>query len=226
MTRKLLKQIIGLATAVLLTGCASSPLIAKKEAFPNMYDEQPVSIFVAPPINQTTAAEATEYLTVTLPQPLSFHGFYTLPIEVTTELLHQAGVQDGAQLADVPPEYFAQFGADAVLYITIKKWDTSYYVVGGNVSVGLSYELKSAKTGERLWNYNQTVVVDTTDGSSNLLVKLVATAIKTAAQDYLPVARKANAIAMSTLPNGKYSPMFGKDGEMKVVNKQALDADN
>lgn len=225
MRKNILKWMTSFTILVLLTGCAA-PFIAKKEAFPKMYDEQPVSIFVAPPINQTTAAEAGEYLTVTLPEPLSYQGFYILPIEVTTELLQQAGVQDGAQLTGVPAEYFAQFGADAVLYTTITKWDTSYYVVGGNVTVGLAYELISTKTGERLWHYNQTLLVDTTDGSSNLLVKIVATAIKTAAQDYLPVARRVNTIAMNTIPNGKYSPLYGKDGETKVVDKNAVNIDN
>ncbi|NIS74702.1 MAG: hypothetical protein GTO08_05375, partial [Deltaproteobacteria bacterium] len=46
-----------------------------------MYQEQPLTILVLPPMNETTAADAKEYYATTIAEPLSLQGFYVLPIE-------------------------------------------------------------------------------------------------------------------------------------------------
>ncbi|WP_336366423.1 GNA1162 family protein [Marinobacter sp. C2H3] len=213
----------------LTTACATqSNLLSKQEAYPVMYDEDINSIVVVPAINHSTAADAPILYQTSVAEPLAYMGHYVMPIEVTTELLHEQGVSDGEQLVDVPPQKFGDlFGADAVLFVTIDKWDTNYYVVGGNVTVGLHYVLRSTATGAQLWNYHSEQVVDTSDNSGNgLLVALIATAIKTANQDYLPIAKRVNNIAISTLPYGKYHPQSGKDGALKVVPVNSIAADH
>ena len=105
------------------------------------------------------------------------------------------------------------FGADAVLFVTIEQWDTNYYVVGGNVTVTLSYKLVSTTTGDTMWTEHRRQVVNTGGNSNNgLLAAMIETAIKTAMQDYVPVARIANNTAIAVLPFGKYSPNVGQDG--------------
>lgn len=63
---------------------------------------------------------------------------------------------------------------------------------------------------------NGTVVVDLSGGSSGggvgtLIAKAVITAINSAASDYVIHARRANYMALSSLPYGKYHGMFDKD---------------
>ena len=77
-----------LLTASLLHGCAS-PLPSKQETYPLMYEEKPGVILVVPAINQSTAAEATDYLAATLAQPITMAGYYVLPIELTTQVLRE-----------------------------------------------------------------------------------------------------------------------------------------
>ena len=48
-----------LFSIIILSGCA---VITKGEAFPEMYNEKPVSILVLPPINESTAADAKALL--------------------------------------------------------------------------------------------------------------------------------------------------------------------
>jgi len=201
--------------------------ISKKDAFPNMYEEKPLSILVLPPINMTTAADAKEYYATTIAEPLSFAGYYIYPIEVTTDILKNEGLYDTEILGGLPPEKFKQFfGADAVMYIKILKWDTSYYVIGGNVTVGVDCLLKSTTTGRELWKYDGTIVVDTSGGSggsgglAGLIVNVVATAIKTATTDYVPVAKRANIITISSMPFGKYNPNFDKDRDAQIILKE------
>ncbi|CBL46273.1 Hypothetical protein HDN1F_26900 [gamma proteobacterium HdN1] len=200
----------GLAGSFVLSGCAVTPSVpvTKQDVFSAIYTEKPASILVVPAINHSTAAEASIYYSASIAQPLVEHGYYVLPIPVTNAMLQQAGISDGAQLADVPPQRFEQmFGADAVLFVTINQWDTSYYVVGGNVTVGLTFKMVSARTGNVLWNFRNKVVVDTGGGSNNgLLGAIINTAINTASQDYFPIAQQINYQSIWVLPFGKYHP--------------------
>ncbi len=215
-----------LSLMILLSACGPK-YTTKKDAFPNMYEERPLSILVLPPINMTTAADAKEYYATTIAEPLSFAGYYIYPIEVTTDILKNEGLYDTEVLGGLSPEKFKQFfGADAVLYIKILKWNTSYYVIGGNVTVSVDFLLKSTTTGKDLWKYDGTIVVDTTGGSggsgglAELIVKVVATAIQTAATDYVPIAKRANIITISSMPYGKYHPNFDKDRDAQIILKK------
>jgi len=219
--------VVVFATAVLfLSGCATMNPISKKDAFPKMYQEHPASILVVPAVNNSTAADAPDLYSSTILEPLANSGYYVLPIEVTTEILRREGIQNGAQLVDVPAQKFGElFGSDAVLFVSINSWDTNYYVIGGNVTVGLSFTLKSTKTNEMLWHYNDVVVLDTSGDSNNgggLIGLLIGTAIKTAMQDYVTVARDVNKSALTSIPKGKYHPGYQMDQGSKSVHASKL----
>lgn len=206
------------------SGCVVVPTVSKVDAFPQMYTEKPVAILVVPSINQSTAADAPILYSSTINEPLSNAGFYVLPIEITDRFLRNEGLAEGEMLKDIPPQKFAEpFGADAVLYVTIEQWDTNYFVIGGNVTVAVDFIMKSTKTGDNLWAYKNQLVLDTTGSDSGgLLAQLIATAISTAAQNYVPIARNVNITALTAIPFGKYHNMHDKDQAMKVlvINKQ------
>ncbi len=203
---------------LLMSGCAMNTT-TKAQAFPEMYNEKPVTVLVVPAVNHSTAADAPILYSSTINEPLSNAGFYVLPIEVTDRFLRNEGLSEGEALKDVPPQNFAEpFGADAVLYVTIEKWDTNYYVIGGNVTVGADYQLKSCKSGETLWSYKNELVLNTSGDSNGggLLGALIATAISTSMQDYVPVARNVNITSLSAIPFGKYHKMHDKDQDMSI----------
>ena len=210
---------------LLIQACAQQ--ITKQEAFPEMYQEKPLSILVLPAVNESTAADAPELYSSTIAQPLANAGYYVFPIEITNAVLAAEGIQDGAQLRDVPAQKFgSMFGTDSVLYVTVTKWDTAYYVIGGHVTVGMQFRLVSTSTGESLWAYNYQKQLDTSgDPNAGLLVAIIATAISTAAQDYVPVARQANFEAIQALPVGKYHNQYGGDGALKTVVPAFIDAE-
>ncbi len=215
---KLLPILISVLS-LLASGCVMNNTTTKAQAFPEMYNENPVSVLVVPAVNRSTAADAPILYSSTINEPLSNAGFYVLPIEVTDRFLRNEGLSEGEALKDVPPQKFAEFfGADAVLYVTIDKWDTNYFVVGGNVTVGTEYQMKSCKSGETLWSYKNELVLNTSGDSNNggILAALIATAIATSMQDYVPVARNVNITSLSAIPFGKYHKMHGKDQEMMI----------
>lgn len=213
---------------LVLSGCASN--VTKQAAFPLMYqDDKPSILVVVPAINFSTAADAPDYLNVTVSQPLADAGYYVLPMPMTTNVFEREGVVDGEQLKTIPMQVFkANFGADAVLFITINEWDRNYYVIGGNVSVALDYDLRSTETSESLWSYKGKVVLDTSGSSSSgnpladLIVNTISTAINTAATRYVNVASMVHAQVLTTLPAGTYHPASGADGDEQVVNPENI----
>lgn len=190
---------------------------SKFDAYPNMYTDSPKSIIVLPPINYSTAADAKEYLACTITKPLAEAGYYVFPIDVTNEFLKAEGLYDTELIND---EIILQFnkitGADAVLIPELIYWDKNYYILGGNVKVGVRYTLKSTYTAEVLWIYEGMLTVDTSSnqgggGGLGLLISLAATAIQTAAQDYFPIAEKANDKIFKNIPYGSYHKKHDMD---------------
>jgi hypothetical protein len=208
--------------AFTLVACAPKPL-KKCEAFPKMYDERPLSILVLPPINETTAADAKEYYATTIAEPLSLSGYYVFPMEVISDILKTEGVYDSETLLNADPGKFKEyFGADGVMYVRLTKWDTAYYIIGGNVTVGVHCLLKSTTSGDTIWEYDGVVVYDTSarstgGGLGGLIAGIIITAIQTATTDYVPVARQVNYMVLRTMPVGKYNPRCGADRDDAVV---------
>ena len=210
-----------LIISLLLAGCAQK---SKLDFFPDIYNELPKSILVLPPINKSTSADATEYYSTTIAEPLSFAGYYVYPIEITKEVLKSEGIYDASLLKDLPMDKFQEyFGADAVLFTEIIEWDKSFYVIGGNVEVNIEFVLKSTKTEKTLWSYKGNIKVDTTSDDSEIpglagfLLEVAVTAVKTAAQDYVPIAKKINVQGLSTIPYGYYHVKFNQDQAMMIT---------
>lgn len=208
----------------LMSACAPA-MSTKLSEFPLMYEENPTSILILPPMNESTAADAKEYYSTTIQEPLAFSGFYTFPYPVTADILKMEGIYDTELLVNIPLAKFKEyFGADAVLFTTIKKWDLSYMILASTLTVSIDCKLKSTTSDQTLWEYNGTVVVDLSGGSTGggiggLIAKAIVTAISTAMADYVPYARQANYRALSSLPYGKYHDQHNKDQHVKFIDQ-------
>lgn len=220
------KTAFGLLVLSLVTGCATTPIGTRAEAFPSMYtDKKPTSMLVVPAVNNSTAADAADLLNVTVAQPFVDHGYYVFPMPVITEIFQREGVIDGTQARSLPMGLFRKnFGADSVLFLTIDEWDKTYAVIAANITVGIQYVLVSTDSSEVLWSYRQKVVIDTSGSSGVLLVDIISTALNTAIADYVPVAAQVHARAVQGLPFGKYHPQSGADGALKTVDLSARDS--
>lgn len=201
------RALITLLAVGALSACSST---SRVDYHPRFTDPNTRSILILPPANQTTSAVAAEHYQTSLAVPLTRAGYYVLPTPVTTRIMQQEGIVDGAQLDIVDPTHFQQlFGADLILKTTVHHWDTSYFVVGGAVVVSASFELISAHSGETLWTHRDRRSSDTTSrNNSNLLGQLLETALNTMQQDYMPLARDLNQAAFQQLPYGIYHPRY------------------
>ena len=70
-----------------------------------------------------------------------------------------------------------------------------------------------------LWSYANQMVMDTSGNNNNgggILAALITTAISTSTQDYVPIARQVNYMALGGIPFGSYHKDYGKDQAMMV----------
>jgi hypothetical protein len=225
---KLIKRmlVLGILLSVveMVAGCVPKAT-TKGEEFPLMYEETPLTILILHPMNESTAADAKQYYATTVQEVLSYWGYYVFPYEVTSDILKMEGIYDAELIRNVPLVKFREyFGADAVLFTTIKKWDLNYMIIESYLTVSIDEELKSTKTDQTLWSYNGTVVVDLSGGDiggglGGLIAKAVIAAVSSAMADYVPYARQANYRALSSFPFGKYHPNFMTDQSMQFIDQ-------
>jgi len=222
------KKLVAYFTLTILiltfTGCGPA-YITKGVAFPKMYDQQPKSLLILPPMNESTDAEAKDYYMTTTEMPFALMGYYTFPTEMVSDIMKQEGIYDTELLYNMPLNKYAEyFGADAVLFTKIKKWDVSYAVIASSLTVSIEARIVSTKTSEELWEYTGTVVVDlsggdTGGGLAGLIAKVVVAAINTATADYVKYAKIANNRIIYTLPVGPYNEYYMKDQNLKLINQ-------
>lgn len=171
---------------------------------------------VVPVSNQTTAVDAPVVFDTTITRPLAERGYYVFPVFLTNDVLNDMGLSDEGVLAEIPPQRFKDiFGADAVLYVTIQDWVTTYVVINASVKVTVKYKLVDTSTGEVLWERTQTARQGS--GGSGLIEMAINAAITAATVDYRPLATQANIMAVYQqgygVPAGPYHPDYQKDNQ-------------
>lgn len=199
-----------------LAGCAT----AKKD-YSAYFAHEPRSILVLPALNETTAVDAQPVYMTTVSRPLAERGFYVFPVYLTELLFRDLGLPEAGLVHQLPLERFREyFGADAVLFVTIKDWSNKYILLQSSTVVTASFVLKDTRTGTVLWESTQSAARNSGDGGGGIIGMLVAAAVTYAVNqmieiDYRPLAQQANAQAFvmpgAGLPAGPYHPDFGKN---------------
>lgn len=194
----------------LLSGCAVQP---KKPDLSAFYAHKPRSILVVPVLNESPEISAPSVFISTITKPLAERGYYVFPVYLTDLILRNFGLTEAGHIHQLPTQrLFELFGADAVLFVTIKDWSSKYLVLASSVVVAMEYVLKDTKTGTVLWKSQQQVVHSS--GGNDLISMAVSAAINAMITDYLPLARQANNkvfLPSSGLPAGPYHPEYDKD---------------
>lgn len=160
--------------ALLLTGCAA----------PQAYDyaafrqAKPRSILVLPPVNESVDIKATYSLLSHSSRPLAEAGYYVLPVAVVDETFRQNGLTQANDMHAVDLTKLHEiFGADAVLYLTIKRYGSTYYVLGSATVVEAQARLVDARSGALLWDGKATASSEEGKSNNNGLVGMLITAV-------------------------------------------------
>ncbi len=208
--------IVTAAAAGLLGACAPLP---EKKDYSVFRADDPRSILIVPVVNNTVEVNAPDYFLSTISKPVAERGYYAFPVNLVKRVMEEDGLADADMVHQADPTRLGQlFGADAILYIVIDRWETQYIVLSATTIVSFTYVLKSGRTGEELWRESATrqyTASSNSSGSGGLLGALISAAIQKAAPNYIPLAKQANTQAISTIgkgfPAGPHHARYGKD---------------
>ncbi len=141
------------ALALLLAGVASCESTKATVYDYGLYlDHMPSSILVLPPLDESPEVQASYAWLSTASQPLAERGYYVFPVAMVDGMMRENGLPTPGEMHDVSLSKLGEiFGADAVLYMTVKKWGTSYQVIDSTTTVGIEGRLVDVKSGEVLW---------------------------------------------------------------------------
>ncbi len=213
-----ISSLVLLCTVLALGGCVTQP--QQKKDYSQLRTENPRSILVVPVVNKSVDVNAPEYFLSTISKPLAERGYYVFPVHLVKSLMEDDGLSDADLVHGGDTVRLGKvFGTDAVMYISIDRWDARYVVLSTTVTVEMSYVLKSAVSGQTLWTNKQKMVYQPQNnqggGLAGLVAAAVVAAIQKAAPNYIPLAQQANSLAVGTkgagLPSGPYHELHLKD---------------
>lgn len=212
LTSRIGRLALGALLAAAVSGCVAVP----RKDLTKFVAAQPRSILVIPVVNNSVDLTAADYFLSTVPVPLAERGYYVFPVNLVKRLLEDDGLADASLVHQAAPDRLGNlFGADAILYIVIQKWDAKWVLVSTQVTVEFEYTLRDAKTGTVLWEDKERMQYASDSGGGGLLGAIVSAAMAKAAPDYMPLAQRANWNALSYpgpgFPAGPYRADYQRD---------------
>ena len=133
----------------LFSGSVMADQVADRSAY---MANIPASILVLPPINESPDVRATNSFWSTVTPPLAEAGYYVFPISVVDTMLKNNGVTNGFDAQSISMQKLKEiFGADAALYMKVKKYGSKYQVIDTTVKVEVEAKLVDLNTGTLLW---------------------------------------------------------------------------
>lgn len=183
---------------------------------------KPVTLLVMPPLNESPEVNATPGVWSHATLPLSEAGYYVLPVALVDETFRQNGVTSATDAQGIPFTKLREvFGADAAVYMKVKKYGTSYFVIGSETRVEVEARIVDLRTGLMLWEGRAaaTSAEEQQQNSGGLVGLLVLAVVKQivgttsdASYRYAGIAnqRMLGAPRYNGVPPGPRSPIYGK----------------
>ena len=219
--KKIQLCLIATLVSILMSSCALTTIQTRASLYPKMYEEDPATIVVMPPINNTANVDAKDLLYTSISYPLIEAGYYVISPHITMEFLKAESAYDAELFINGDMAKFGEiFGADAVVFSIIDEWIKD----AQGIKTKITYMIKSTKSNEVLFERTCELYLDLSskEKSNNTLdeiTNLIVSAIKTATTDHIVAARKCNQHIFSDIPRGKYSQSHGLDMETTTSDK-------
>jgi hypothetical protein len=177
---KLLFALLIFAISVMLTGCAKPTSVQSKD-YSAFKESKPRSILVLLPKNYSTDVDASHAFLSVVTHPLAEGGYYVYPVAVVEETFKQNGLSNAEDINTVSIARLHQiFGADAVLYLNVEEYGTSYKIINSDTRVSANARLVDLRSGKELWKKSASASSNENDGNYNngLLAMVVNAAIQ------------------------------------------------
>ena len=175
-----LRLLVLLPFVALLGACAA---IKPPYDYAEFKQSRPASLLVLPPLNETPDVQATIGVMASTMLPLAEAGYYVMPVSLVDETFKQNGLTSPEDIQNVSTVKLRDiFGADAAIYIKVKKYGTTYFVLGSQTVVTVEGKIVDLRSGKLIWQGVSTASSAESDGGSSgglagLLVKAVVSQI-------------------------------------------------
>ena len=156
-------KFIFIITFLVLGGCETA-----KFDYSAFKASKPSSILVLPPLNESVDVNASSAVYASVLNPLSESGYYVFPPTLVMETFKQNGLTEPRRIHDISLSKLNEiFGADAVLYINIKKYGQSYSIITSANIVSLEAYLVDSKTETEIWRGKAAASSDENNSNNN-----------------------------------------------------------
>lgn len=205
--------VVVMLCAIVLSGCQTTAPFdyTRYRQYP------PRSILVLPPIDNTVEVEASYAYLPTVTRPLVERGYYVFPVAVVARMMRENGLPGPAEMHMVSLAKIDEiFAADAVLYLSLSEWGTSYTVIDSSTRVTVHGRLVDVETGTELWRGEATAAESSSADAESieemLLGAILNQVLASAAEPSQGLARQANESLFNNtdrgLLPGPYHPDF------------------
>jgi hypothetical protein len=169
------RRLLAAAAVVLLAGCASPP---PPYDYGPYLAHMPRSILVIPPLNESPDPVAPYSFLSSITAPIAEHGYYVFPVAVVAEMMKENGCPTPGEMHQAPIEKLREvFGADAVLYLTVKRWGTDYHVLNSETMVSVTGRLVDLRTGDEFWASAASAEKNSAEGQRDVFSMMAAAII-------------------------------------------------
>lgn len=172
-----MKKILFILSCLLLTACAN-------QGEKNIYDytefkkSQPKSILLVMPVNNSVDVKAETSVLAQATIPLAELGYYVFPVTLVDSIFQQNGLTNGQDIRAANIKTMQGiFGADAIMYLDVEEYGSSYRVFDSQTKVVISGKLVDLRTGITLWEGKATAVESSSNSNDSAIVTLVKAAI-------------------------------------------------
>jgi hypothetical protein len=176
---------------------------------------KPRSILILPPMSNSTDVRATYSYLSTVTQPVAEKGFYVFPVALIDQMMKENGLPSANEMHQASVKKIREIiNPDAILYLTLENYGTSYVIIDSQTTVTVSGKLISAVTGEVIWEGKASANDGSQSSGGGLAGVLIGAIIKQAVNSSIDQARKVAPLAnqqlfttdQQGLLNGPYHP--------------------
>jgi hypothetical protein len=161
------------SVCALLGACSTTPF-----DYSAFLAHPPRSLLVLPPLNESPEAAAPYAFLSAVTRPLAERGYYVFPVAVVDALMRENGLPTPTEMHGVPLSKLREvFGADAVLYATIRRWGVSYVVLSSVAEVEVGMRIVDTATGTELWSGSLVGSQSSSDGGGGLIGAMIGAVV-------------------------------------------------
>lgn len=188
----------------LISGCVKT---AEPYDYSNFIKNKPSSILVVMPTNDSLNIKGGPAFLANAVLPLSEAGYYVFPPVLVNETFRKNGIYEANDILNIPTDRIRKiFGADAILYINIDKYETKYYVIQSSTSVSAYAKLVDLRSGEKLWDRKVSLTSSSGGGDLALIMAIVSQIVNTISDAEFDMSANASAILYSVGCDGCILP--------------------